>query len=186
MFKKAFTLMEVNLAVALMASGVLTVVILFSLGYRETRQSREDVASAAASDAIISRLAMAAGSTNLVWSRFYEGWAFPNAAGWSAYFNTSGKDVGIVDEDPSGICRQAYVSAMQKLSSCVKPGTTPDFQTGYPEDAFKSGVLPGLVVIHEEGSAVVKIAFRATKMKSMFLAAPLYFTEVRFQGIADE
>ena len=51
MLRKAFTLMEVNLAILIMAGGVLSVVSLFALGYRENRQSREDVASAACQSA---------------------------------------------------------------------------------------------------------------------------------------
>ena len=42
MLRKAFTLMEVNLAILIMAGGVLSVVSLFALGYRENRQSREE------------------------------------------------------------------------------------------------------------------------------------------------
>ena len=65
MLRKAFTLMEVNLAILIMAGGVLSVVSLFALGYRENRQSREDVAAAAYADAVLSPLIMAcsAGAT---------------------------------------------------------------------------------------------------------------------------
>ena len=45
--KKGFTLVEVNLAIFIMAVGVLSMCGLYSLGYRENRQSVEDVASAA-------------------------------------------------------------------------------------------------------------------------------------------
>ena len=50
--KKAFTLIEVNIAMFVMAGGILSVIGLYSLGYRESRQSREDVASAAYADAV--------------------------------------------------------------------------------------------------------------------------------------
>ena len=46
--KKAFTLMEVNLAILVMAGGILSIVGLYSLGFRENKQSGEDVASALA------------------------------------------------------------------------------------------------------------------------------------------
>ena len=65
MLRKAFTLMEVNLAILIMAGGVLSVVSLFAFGYRENRQSREDVASAAYADAVMSPLVMACSATNL-------------------------------------------------------------------------------------------------------------------------
>lgn len=57
--RKAFTLMEVNLAILVMAGGILSVVGLYSLGFRENRQSAEDVAVAAYADAVISPLVRA-------------------------------------------------------------------------------------------------------------------------------
>ena len=44
--QRAFTLIEVNLAIFIMAGGVLAMISLYSFGFRESRQSREDVASA--------------------------------------------------------------------------------------------------------------------------------------------
>jgi hypothetical protein len=43
----------------------------------------------------------------------------------------------------------------------------------------------GLVILHEEGSSVVKIGFRAAKKPEELFAMPLYYTEVRFQGHFD-
>ena len=45
-FLPAFTLIEVNLAMLIMAGGILSVVGLYALGFRENRQGREDVAAA--------------------------------------------------------------------------------------------------------------------------------------------
>ena len=45
--QRAFTLIEVNLAIFIMAGGVLAMISLYSLGFRESRQSREDVAASA-------------------------------------------------------------------------------------------------------------------------------------------
>ena len=57
--KRAFTLIEVNLAMLIMAGGILSIVGLYSLGFRENRQSTEDVAGAAYADAVLSPLVMA-------------------------------------------------------------------------------------------------------------------------------
>ena len=38
--KKAFTLIEVNLAIMVMAVGVLGIISLYAFGFREERQSR--------------------------------------------------------------------------------------------------------------------------------------------------
>ena len=54
--RTAFTLMEVNLAIFIMATGVLGMVSLYSLGFRESRQSVEDVASSGIADAFFAPL----------------------------------------------------------------------------------------------------------------------------------
>ena len=51
-FQRAFTLIEVNLAIFIMAGGVLAMISLYSLGFRESRQSREDVAAAALAESV--------------------------------------------------------------------------------------------------------------------------------------
>ena len=68
--KRAFTLIEVNLAIMVMAVGVLGIISLYALGYREERQSREDVASASYADAVMGPLVTALTATNVKWSVF--------------------------------------------------------------------------------------------------------------------
>ena len=51
-YRRGFTLIEVNLAVFLMATGVLAICALYSLGFRENRQSVEDVVGAAWAEGI--------------------------------------------------------------------------------------------------------------------------------------
>ena len=65
MMKKAFTLIEVNLAMLIMAGGILSIVGLYAFGFRENRHSREDVAATTLADSIISPLVMAISATNL-------------------------------------------------------------------------------------------------------------------------
>ena len=66
--RSAFTLMEVNLAIFIMAVGVLGMVSLYSLGFRESRQSEEDVASAGIADAFFAPLVAGLSATNMTWS----------------------------------------------------------------------------------------------------------------------
>lgn len=174
--KRAFTLIEVNLAMLIMAGGIFAIVGLYAFGFRENRQSNEDVASAAYADAVISPLVMAITSTNLKWSVFKSEWNYPDNEGWSQYFD----DRGLVKSDPDSRAKSVYDSVMSKLSaSGVRPSSMPE-QTG-------SGRLhAGLVVMHEQNSAVVRISFRASQLPSKLLSAPLYYTEARFQGVVDE
>lgn len=180
MLRKAFTLMEVNLAILIMAGGVLSVVSLFALGYRENRQSREDVASAAYADAVMSPLIMACSATNLKWSVFRKQWSLPGDAGWGDYLNQS---TGQVESNPDAKARSAFATVLGKMGSAAKGSL--DVSGGWPSTAA-AGMKAGLIVSHDEDSAVVKIGFRATRNASELLAMPMYYTEVRFQGLPDE
>ena len=66
--RRGFTLMEVNLAILVMAGGILAMVSLYSFGYRENRQSREDVGGAALADAVLSPMIMAASASAIFMS----------------------------------------------------------------------------------------------------------------------
>ena len=178
--KKAFTLIEVNLAMLIMAGGILSLVGLYALGFRENRQSREDVAATALADSVMSPLVMALSSTDLKWTSFRDIGNYPNDNGWAAYLNSN----GAVSQDPQGKAESVFSSVMGKLS----------FQGSYKGDrSFPSAAMNGtgmscaLVVQHDEGSAVVRIGFRAvdeTKYGQL-LGMPLFYTEVRFQGRSD-
>ena len=173
--RKAFTLMEVNLAILVMATGILAVVSLFSFGYRENRQSREDVAATVYADAVMSRMTMALTATNLPWSVFKALETAPSENQWADYINNSD---GLVIANPDSKAQSAYDAVMGKLGST---GAT----TSYPKEA-SSGLKAGLVVVHDENSPVVKIGFRAARHANELLAMPMFFTEVRFQGLPDK
>ena len=175
--KKAFTLMEVNLAILIMAGGVLSILGLYSLGYRENRQSREDVASAAYADAVMSPLVMALSATNLKWSTFRNIQRRPSEEGWSDYFNKR----GIAISSPESLAKSAYSGILGSLGSA---GSANRPKSEWPSTA-SGGLKAGLVILHDEGSSVVKIGFRATKNPAQLFAMPLYYTEVRFQGVID-
>lgn len=171
--------MEINLAILIMAGGVLSVLGLYSLGYRENRQSQDDVASAAYADAVISPLVMALSSTNLKWSAFNKITDTP-AGGWSGYVRQSD---GKVDENPEELAGRAYGNAMPDTDSL------PEIQSGegkFPSPDRFADLKPGLVVLRDENSAVVRIGFRAARNPADLLAMPLYYTEVRFQGVVDQ
>jgi len=177
--RRAFTLIEVNLAVLVMAGGILSVVVLYSLGFRETRQSREDIGSAAYADAVMSPLVAALSATNVTWQAFNSlDECYPpksgDKRGWGVYLNDGD---GTVVSSPESMAQSAFSGVMSKLGASGVP-------SGYPNDA-DGGLKAGLVVFHEKDSAVVKIGFRAAKRASSLLSAPLYYTEVRFQGVQD-
>ena len=177
--KRAFTIMEVNLAILIMAGGILAMVSLYSLGYRENRQSREDVAGAAIADAVMSPIVMACSATNLKWSVFKNIENYPGDRGWAEYFNGS---TGLVETNPQNKAEGAFSGIMGALSGAADGSL--DVKKQFPSSASygESGMMCGLVVLHEKNSPIVKIAFRATRQPGMLLSMPMYYTEVRFQG----
>lgn len=176
--KKAFTLMEVNLAMLIMAGGILSVVGLYSLGFRENSQSREDVAGAGIAEVAISPLLMTISATNLLWSKFRYVQNFPSDAGWGYYLDSEGRVKG--NPDGAGVFDQA----MNAYAGCAGPGDSPKIanQIGNALGDLECG----LVVMHEEDSPVVRIGFRATRTRGQLMSQPLYYAEVRFQGVIDQ
>ena len=176
--RRAFTLIEVNLAMLIMAGGILAMVSLFSMGYRENSQSREDVAGAAMADAVMSPLVMACSATNVTWSKFRSLGNYPGDRGWAEYFNSD----GIVASDPNSKAESAF----SRLMGDIGAGGIDDVETKqFPSSAKVDGIHYGLVIMHEQDSPVVKIAFRAAQKQRMLLSMPIYYTEARFQGLPD-
>lgn len=176
--KRAFTLIEVNLSIMVMAVGVLGIISLYALGYREERQSREDVASASYADAVMGPLVTALTATNVKWSAFRQIPDSPGQEGWGHYLQN--RTTGKVVSDPEGIAQSAYsktIGALQLQS----------FPSSWPVPKSRGGDLKAaLVVMHDQDSAVVRISFRAVDKENLLFAAPLYYTEARFQGVMDE
>jgi len=165
--RKAFTLIEVNLAMLIMAGGILSIVALYTFGFRESKQSREDVESAALAEVVISQLEMAISATNLKWSAFRNEFNVPSDEGWGAYLDNNGR----VSSEPNGDTHLR--AAMSHFGGQVSQPA--GFTLKY-----------GVVVMHEQDSPIVRIGVRATKTRDQLLSMPLYYTEVRFQGEVDQ
>jgi len=177
--RKAFTLMEVNLAVMIMAFGVLGLISLYSLGYRESSQSREDVEAAALAERNMNALATMLSSTNMSWSAWSSIGTLPaggeRSSGWMAYFNVNRSDYGNqdasgADSNPSAKAQEVFATVKGKCSGCE--GTDVDFDTGH----LKCGL-----VVYQSGPRCA-IAFRAARRAGSLIHQPLYYTEVYFQG----
>ena len=139
-------------------------------------QSVEDVAAAAYADAVMSPLVMALSSTNVTWSSFRALKSRPSEYGWTDYFN----NYGMVEANVEGKARTVYNETIGALQG-LKPSDTTATRWNWSAAQF-GDTHAGLVVLHKQDSPVVRIGFRAAKVESMLLSAPLYYTEVRFQG----
>lgn len=164
--KKAFTLIEINLAMLIMAGGILSLVGLYSFGFRENAQSVEDVNGAAVADAVISELTKALGATNMEWSTFKNLGTLP-ARGWRDYLTEQSGGL-ICNTDPSTKARGVF----NGISSPYSPSLP----------SIPNSMQWALVITHEENSALASIAVRVTSDKRTLMAQPMYFAQVRFQG----
>ena len=192
-FRRAFTLMEVNLAIFIMAVGVLGMVSLYSLSYRESRQSQEDVASAGFADAFLSPLAAGLSATNMTWQNWRS--AVPDVdsdvcngiapqggdgMGWAAYVrkldvdNDGNYETFAINGNPNGIADGVYSRIIGKVPS--------EFQTAMP--SVNGSYVYALVATRK--GAVISLAFRASRKKASLMSQPVYYTEAHFQGRTDQ
>ena len=192
--KRAFTLVEVNLAIFIMAGGVLAMVSLYSLGFRESRQSEQDVAAVGYADAFFAPLVSELSSTNMTWSRWCSIGGAPqgdtgggsdpadfcdavtqNGKGWGAYARSVGSEKSELFrvQDCNGLADQAVNEILGKAQDGVSrqaPSVKPDFY--------------GLVATRRGGT--IGLSFRSSKRKDLLLSQPVYYTEVHFQGRTDQ
>ena len=212
MTKRGFTLMEVNLAVFIMAVGVLAMVALYPLGFRESQQSREDVAAADMADAVLNPLVAALSCTNMTWTA------------WKEICRVSGKGVAEVLPDSGGGGWYGYCKNVQymlpksrdqlssvaegnevigKIRSAYSRSGGPGNPFGDVETAVRSLEDMGYALVvsipwvaDDEGAAGgstqtaglrhdfsrIALSFRATHRAAQLFSQPLFYTEVHFQG----
>ena len=187
--RQAFTLMEVNLAVFIMAVGVLGMVSLYSLGFRESRQSVEDVASVGMADAFFAPLVVGLSATNMTWRQWCD--AVPDvnrddcnglapANGWAGY-------VTRIDDDGDGNYEAYRVNSgcnntADGVANRILKQVPNEYQGAKP--TVESSYRYGLVATRR--GSTISLAFRASRRLETLLSQPVYYTEVHFQGRTDQ
>ena len=181
--RPGFTLLEVNLAIFIMATGVLVMCGLYSLGFRENRQSVEDVAAASFADAYLGPLVQGLSATNMPWSSWIQIGDKPAMSetmdvahgvwpknGWMAYVQQVGKSANYrIMGNPSSTADGVFGNVLGKIPAPYR-GVNPDL----PSDVY------GLVVTR--CGATIQLAFRASRRKESLMSQPLFVSEVHFQG----
>ena len=212
MKKRGFTLMEVNLAVFIMAVGVMAMVALYPLGFRESQQSREDVAAADMADAVLNPLVAALSWTNMTWSAWKdicESRGGRNAApkvlpdsgggGWYGYCKNVDYMLPKSREQMSSIAKGNDV--IGRIRSAYGKSNGPGNPFGDVESAVKSLEEMGYALVvsipwmaDDEGASSsalypdysrIALSFRATHRAAQLFSQPLFYTEVHFQGNPD-
>lgn len=196
-FKKlGFTLMEVNLAVFIMATGVLAMVSLYPLGYRESQQSVEDVKAAAYADALLNQITGALSARSLSWQDWVAdvqaainvtGASIGNKGGaWARFCNTSGGFAPRKKGEINSLSKQVF-SALTAHSGRVGGSSS------WPVDndlttalVAQWGVVP--IELREKGAQYqedrsrVTVSLRVARNAGSIFAQPLFLTEIHFQG----
>lgn len=134
---KGFTLIEVELSLLTLSMGVLGVVSLYSLGFRESGFAREELRATAAAEGAMSRIVSTLSDTNLSWRVWQD-------------IASSGDLSGLAD---GAAC-----------FSDVPPGW-----------ASRLTVTKG-------DPARLCVGVRVSPREGTLDSAPLFYTEVRFQG----
>lgn len=188
--RTAFTLMEVNLAIFIMAAGVLGMVSLYSLGFRESRQSVEDVASSGIADSFLAPIVAGLSATNMTWQNWCD--AVPGvsrddcngllpANGWASY-------VTKVDDDDDR-CYESYRvnsgcngTARNTVADRILSKVPTEYRGASPD---VNGSYHYALVATRRGSTIA-LALRASRRLETLMGQPVYYTEVHFQGRTDQ
>ena len=187
--REAFTLMEVNLAIFIMAAGVLGMVSLYSLGFRESRQSVEDVASSGIADSFFAPLVAGLSATNMTWQQWCN--AVPSvsrddcnglspANGWAGYVtriddnNDGNYETYRVNSGCNGTANGVADNILGQVPNEYK-GSRPSVNGSYKY----------ALVATRKGSTIA-LAFRASRRLETLMGQPVYYTEVHFQGRTDQ
>lgn len=185
--KLGFTLMEVNLAIFIMAAGVLAMVSLYPLGYRENQQSKDDVKAAAAADAVFNQIRGALSQRSLTWDNWKR--AVQNAVdvtgqgegngGWAAYCETGSGYTPKKKGRINGTAQNVFKALVGKSSP--KPS--------WPlNNAYVCALVAQPGYVRVPGGAIqadwsrVAISMRVSRNAGALFAQPIYFTEIHFQG----
>jgi hypothetical protein len=177
MKRSGFSLIEVNMAVFVLAIGVLSMAVLYPLGLRESIQSQADIKQSMFADYILNVAVASASSTNVNWSE-WETWAAQN--------NTAGKDADFRFPIPANnvprFVKQAVDQAVGEYT-----GSDHELNKTYAMYCFlvqgSSDRIMGIMV----RSLDMDASTMNEKEKVIRLGAqPTYYAEARFMGFPDK
>jgi len=197
--KKAFTLMEVNLAIFIMAVGLLAMVALYPLAYRESRQSQDDVKSAAVADCVLNTLTAALSSRNIEWRDWVNGIeeAYGKTekgkhlkGGWLAYCDeVQNPETHATTFAPK---KRSQINSLAKQVFGALADINKDHKPSWPvDDEFACAIVAqwGQMPVYDgtgmqmmDDRSRVTISLRLTRRIGDLLGQPVFYTEVHFQG----
>ena len=189
--RAAFTLMEVNLAILIMAIGVLTMTSLYPLGFRESEAAHDDVRAAVVADEVLGKLSAALSSRNITWDKWKSAAEAAvkasNSGGagnaWMSYFTLRGQSNFKIDN--VGSVNSHAKSVFDALAGACSGATKAPSWT--PDSKYAQGLVVqwGKRIVNgddQDDHSRVSISFRMSRRPGALMGAPIYYTEVHFQG----
>lgn len=163
--RSGFSLIEINMAIFVMAIGVLAMVALYPLGLRESNQGQADLKQSMFADFVLNQVVAVAAQTNVTWSD------------WSRIPKLEGRRINdLSDKVPTWIMQgggqslEANISEAfpgmkkdkhYKIACCIVPGAS-------------DRIMGVMVQSTEMGEAISKF--------DQVTNNPIYYAEVMFQG----
>jgi len=192
--KRGFSLVEMTTAVGILAGGILVLISLFTLGFKENRMSREDTAAAALADDVLSRLETALSCTNIpwgAWTGLFNGKQNLPEGGWRAYMNTyldaQQMEHAQFNVDPTAKATATLANLAGDLSMWLgaDAGRKGCENILAPPDAASQGLTWALVLLRDPARPqVISATLRVVRKNryAQLLSQPAYYTEICFQG----
>ena len=184
--RAAFTLMEVNLAIFIMAVGVLAMTSLYPLGFRESQQSRDDVRAAVAADQVLGQLTAALSSRNIKWNDWaqgIQGAVDKTSKGWLSYFANRGNNSYVVkSRSEVNSLAEGVGGALASVCKKNKPNLVLTDKNKYAYGLVAQWGKKVEAGVVKDDRSRVSISFRLARRSGALMTAPIYYTEVHFQG----
>lgn len=157
-----FSLIEVNMAVFVMAVGVLSMAVLYPLGLRESTQGQADLKQSMFADCVLNQVVALASQTNVTWNSWKN---IPKANNFTKGGWQDVKDLPALKTDTgeavfSKVKIPSEMAGRYRVGACLVPGA--------------SDKIMGVMVQSSELETVSSY--------SQFSNNPVYYAEVLFQG----
>jgi Tfp pilus assembly protein PilV len=181
MKRSGFSLIEVNMAVFVLAIGVLSMAVLYPLGLRESMQSQADLKQSMFADYILNVAVSAANSTNVNWSEW---------SSWAKTYNMVGADAGtemsIGDSVPSFVLNTVKNAVSQYNGSQLSGFQHTLNQTFAIYCVMSQGPSDRMMGIMVRSLDVDTTKMTTREKIKRLESQPTYYAEARFMGFADK
>ena len=181
MKRSGFSLIEVNMAVFVLAIGVLSMAVLYPLGLRESIQSQADLKQSMFADYMLNVAVSAACSTNVNWSEW---------SSWAGTYNMVGSDAGtelnIGDSIPPFVLNAVKNALSQYNGSQLSGFQHTRNQTFAMYCVMAQGPSDRVMGIQFRSLDVDTSKMTTREKIKRLEAQPTYYAEARFMGHPDK